>query len=81
MLKINVITVGALREPYFIAARDEYIKRLSPFCRIERTEIPEARTSSSPTAAEITAAIAAELLLLKSAKALHDWATQLPPVA
>lgn len=72
MLKINVISVGTLREPYFIAARDEYIKRLSPFCRIERTEIPEAHTSSSPSPAEITAAMAAEgrsILRLLSQKA------------
>lgn len=41
MLKINLICVGTLKESYWGDACKEYIKRLSRFCRISVTEIPE----------------------------------------
>ena len=33
-MKITVAAVGKLKEPYLVAAADEYIKRLRPFCTL-----------------------------------------------
>lgn len=44
MQKINLVCVGKLKEEYFRAAVAEYSKRLSRFCRLEITEIPECKT-------------------------------------
>ncbi len=36
--------MGKLKEPYWRAAQDEYLKRLSRFCRAEVKELPERAT-------------------------------------
>lgn len=42
MLKIKIICLGKLKESYWRAAEEEYLKRLGPFAKIEIIEIPEA---------------------------------------
>lgn len=41
MLQIKIITVGKLKENYFLAAQTEYLKRLKPYTKIEITETPD----------------------------------------
>ncbi len=41
MLRVSVICQGRLKEPYYIAACAEYLKRLSGYCKAEVTELPE----------------------------------------
>ncbi len=41
MIKINLICVGKLKESYWRAAQEEYVKRLSRFCKAEVREVPE----------------------------------------
>lgn len=41
MLKINLVCVGTLKEKYLADACAEYQKRLSRFCKIQVTELPE----------------------------------------
>ena len=41
MLRVSVICQGRLKEPYYIAACREYIKRLGAFCKAEVTELAE----------------------------------------
>ncbi len=41
MLRVTVLCQGRLKEPYFIDACREYLKRLAAYCRIEVTELPE----------------------------------------
>lgn len=60
MLNITLITVGKMREKHYIAAFDEYAKRLSPFCRFENIELGEQRLSSEPSPAEIAAGLKKE---------------------
>ncbi|MCD7748921.1 MAG: 23S rRNA (pseudouridine(1915)-N(3))-methyltransferase RlmH [Oscillospiraceae bacterium] len=41
MLHLTVLSMGRLKEPYYIDACREYQKRLTAYCRLEITELPE----------------------------------------
>ena len=41
MLKINIICVGKIKEPYLKSAIDEYSKRLSKFCNVNIIELAD----------------------------------------
>lgn len=65
MLSVSLIAVGKMREKHYIAAFEEYAKRLSPFCRFECLELAELRLPDRPSAAEISDGLkkeAAEIL-------------------
>ena len=53
MFEITLITVGKLKEKFYLSAAEEYTKRLSGFCRFKIIELPEHRLSDAPSAAEI----------------------------
>ena len=44
IMKINILTIGRLKEKYLIDAVSEYRKRLKNFCTLEIIELPEQRT-------------------------------------
>ena len=60
MQRITVLCVGKLKEKFYANAAAEYIKRLSRYCKIEVTELPETRLPEDPSPAEIKKALAAE---------------------
>ena len=60
MLSVKIVCVGKLKEAYWRAAVEEYAKRLSALCRLEITELPEARLPAAPTPGEIAAALEKE---------------------
>ncbi|NLV49714.1 MAG: 23S rRNA (pseudouridine(1915)-N(3))-methyltransferase RlmH [Clostridiales bacterium] len=60
MLNIRVIGVGKFKEEYWSAAAAEYIKRLSPYCRLEVEETPESRLPARPSQAELAEALSRE---------------------
>lgn len=41
MLNINIICIGKIKEKYLRDALDEYSKRLSRFCKLTFTELPD----------------------------------------
>ena len=41
MLRVSIICQGRLKEPYYIAACQEYLKRLGAYCKAEVTELAE----------------------------------------
>ena len=41
MLSINIICVGKIKETFFKSAIDEYSKRLSKYCKLDITELPD----------------------------------------
>ena len=41
MQRIQLICTGKLKESFYIDACEEYAKRLSRYCALERTELPE----------------------------------------
>ena len=53
MLRVKIIAVGKLKEEYLREAQQEYLKRLSSFCKAEVCEIGEERLSDNPSEAEI----------------------------
>lgn len=60
MLNITVICVGKLKEKFYIAAVDEYKKRLKGCCKMELLELPEERLPENPSEAQIDAALEKE---------------------
>ena len=41
MLRVTVLCQGRLKEPYYIDACREYLKRLTAYCKAEVVELPE----------------------------------------
>lgn len=60
MIKINLITVGKLKEKYWREACAEYAKRLSAFCKLDIVELNESRLSDNPSNKEIQNALIQE---------------------
>ena len=60
MQRITVLCVGKMKEKFYADAAAEYCKRLSRYCKIEVTELPEMRLPEDPSPAEIKRALAAE---------------------
>ncbi len=58
MIKIKLICVGTLAQPYFRDAAAEYKKRLSGYCQFEELHLKEARIGGSvPSEGDIAAAL------------------------
>ncbi len=47
MLKITIISLGNLKEKYWLLAEKEYLKRLQKFCYLEIIELKEEKFKSS----------------------------------
>ena len=60
MLEVHLICVGKLKEKFYTDAVSEYTKRLSAYCRLTMTELPEERLPQNPSQAQIDAALARE---------------------
>ena len=52
MLNIRVICIGKLKEKYWDAACEEYIKRLGSYCSLEIVELKEDRLPANPSPAD-----------------------------
>ena len=70
MFDITLITMGKLKEKFYISAAEEYAKRLGAYCRFTLLELPEQRLPENPSPAEISAGLEkeAELILSKIPK-------------
>ncbi|MBS7297784.1 MAG: 23S rRNA (pseudouridine(1915)-N(3))-methyltransferase RlmH [Eubacteriales bacterium] len=51
-MTVSIVCVGKLKEKYLKDAIDEYRKRLSRFCKLEITEIPDEKTPDNASQAE-----------------------------
>ena len=60
MLSVHLICVGKLKEKFYIEACGEYVKRLSAYCKLQITELPEERLPQAPSRAQIDAALERE---------------------
>lgn len=43
-MKITILCVGKIKEGFYRQAIDEYVKRLSKYCKIEIIEVPDEKT-------------------------------------
>ena len=70
MFDITLITMGKLKEKFYLSAAEEYAKRLKGYCRFQLLELPEHRLPEDPSPAEIQAGLEkeAELILSKLPK-------------
>jgi 23S rRNA (pseudouridine1915-N3)-methyltransferase len=70
MFDITLITMGKLKEKFYISAAEEYAKRLKAYCRFQILELPEYRLPEDPSPAEIAAGLdkEAEQILTKVPK-------------
>lgn len=64
MFDITLITMGKLKEKFYISAAEEYKKRLSGYCRFSILELPEVRLPDDPSPAEISAGLEKEADLI-----------------
>ena len=67
MLNIKIICVGKLRERFYADAANEYIKRLSGYCKPEVVEVDEYRLPAGrPQQAQILLALDKERLAVRA---------------
>ena len=60
MMNIHILCVGRLKEKFYANAVAEYQKRLSGYCRLQITELPEEKLPQEPSQAQIDAALRKE---------------------
>ena len=60
MMNVTVIAVGKLKESYLRDGCAEYVKRLTPYAKVNVIEVNEERCSDNPTPSEINNVIAKE---------------------
>lgn len=60
MFEITLITVGKLKEKFYLSAADEYKKRLGGYCKFNLIELPETKLPNNPSPAEINAGLEKE---------------------
>ena len=79
MFDITLITLGKLKEKFYIAAAEEYKKRLGGYCRFQILELPEVRLPEDPSPAEITAGLEKEADMILSKIPKSAWFCVLTP--
>ena len=79
MFEITLITVGKLKEKFYLSAAAEYEKRLNGYCRFKIIELPESRLPDDPSPAEILAGLEKEAQLILSKIPKGAWVCTLTP--
>ena len=59
-MKITLITIGRLKDKFFIDASAEYEKRLSKYCKLDIKTIEAARLPSDPSESQVAEALKEE---------------------
>ena len=59
-MKIKIISVGSLKEKYWLAAESEYLKRLSAYAKVEICEIKEQPLAANASTAQISKSVGEE---------------------
>lgn len=79
MLEITLLTVGKLKEKFYLSAAAEYEKRLKAYCRFSIIELPETRLPDDPSPAEISAGLDKEATLILGKIPKNAWFCVLTP--
>ena len=53
MQKIKIVCVGKIKEKFYTMAVDEYVKRLSRYCKLEIVELPDEKTPDNASEREM----------------------------
>ena len=73
MFEITLITMGKLKEKFYLSAAAEYEKRMSGYCQFKLLELPEHRLPENPSPAEISAGLEKEADLILSKIPKGAW--------
>lgn len=73
MFELTLITVGKLKEKFYLSAADEYAKRLKGYCNFRLFELPESKLPDSPSPAEIAAGLEKEADMIISKIPKGAW--------
>lgn len=79
MFEITLITIGKLKEKFYISAAAEYEKRLSGYCRFRLLELPETRLPDDPSNAQIADGLNKEAEAVLSKLPKNAWFCILTP--
>ena len=79
MFDITLITMGKLKEKFYISAAAEYEKRLRGYCRFQLLELPEYRLPEDPSFQEISAGLEKEAEQILSKIPKGAWFCILTP--
>ena len=60
MFDITLITMGKLKEKFYLSAAEEYTKRLKGYCNFSLIELPEYRLPENPSPSEIATGLEKE---------------------
>lgn len=73
MFDITLITMGKLKEKFYLSAAEEYLKRLKGYCNFQIIELPEYRLPEDPSPAEIAAGLEKEADLIFGKIPKNAW--------
>ena len=79
MFEITLITIGKLKEKFYISAAAEYEKRLNGYCKFRLLELPEVRLPDNPSPTEIHAGLEKEADAIFSKIPKGSWFCVLTP--
>lgn len=79
MFSITLICVGKLKEKFYLAASEEYQKRLRGYVDFTLTELPETRLPDDPSSAQIAQGLAREAELIRAKIPKGAWLCVLTP--
>ncbi|MBQ1931379.1 MAG: 23S rRNA (pseudouridine(1915)-N(3))-methyltransferase RlmH [Lachnospiraceae bacterium] len=79
MFDITLITMGKLKENFYLSAAAEYEKRLKGYCAFRILELPEHRLPEDPSPAEISAGLEKEADLILSKIPKGAWFCVMTP--
>lgn len=79
MIKVNIVCVGKIKEPYLRQAMEEYSKRLSRFCRLNVVELEEGKSLSAeaPAILNVSAGYKMALCIEGSKLSSEDFAEKI----
>ena len=66
MQRVTLISVGKLKERFYMEAAAEYVKRLSRYCKLTVVELPEERLPEDPSPAQVEAALEREAAAIRA---------------
>ena len=79
MFSVTLITVGKLKEKFYLAASEEYVKRLGAYCKFKLIELPEVRLPEAPNPNEIAAGLSKEAEAIEANLPKGAWFCVLTP--
>ena len=79
MFEITLITMGKLKEKFYISAAAEYEKRMKGYCQFKLLELPETRLPENPSNAQIMSGLEKEAELILSKIPKGSWFCVLTP--